>query len=101
MDPNAVLAISQFIESLRDIDNISERPSGEVTIGLNIVNTLNTIMKNPTALAAIKDATGIAIEDKNKGHIPDTKKQIDTAFTFARKNGVPGQTETLSLDQAR
>ncbi len=96
-DPNAILAISGFIESLRDIDNIAERPSGEVTIGLNIVNTLNTIMGNPTTLAAIKDATGIAIEDKNKDHIPDTKKQIDTAFTFARKNGVPGPDGNLIL----
>ena len=96
-DPNAVLAISDFIESLRDIDNIAERPSGEVTIGFDIVNTLNTIMENPTALSAIKTATGIAIEDKNEDHIPDTKKQIDTAFTFARENGIPGPDGNLIL----
>ena len=96
-DPNAVLAISDFIESLRDIDNIAERPSGEVTIGFDIVNTLNTIMENPTALSAIKTATGIAIEDKNEDHIPDTKKQIDTAFTFARENGIPGTDGNLIL----
>ena len=96
-DPNAILAISDFIESLRDIDNVAERPSGEVTIGLNIVNTLNTIMENPTALSAIKTATGIAIEDKNEDHIPDTKKQIDTAFTFARENGIPGPDGNLIL----
>ena len=103
MDPNAIAAISDFIESLRYIDNVAERPSGEITIGLDVVNTLNIIMENPIALAAIKDATGIAIEDKNENLIPDTKKQIATAFTFARKNGVPGPGGNLILrpDQIR
>jgi len=96
-DPDAVLAISDFIESLRDIDNIAERPSGEVTIGLNIVNVLSTVMKNPTALAAIKADSGIVIEDKNEDQIPDSKKQIDTTFAFARKNGVPGPDGNLIL----
>ena len=73
-DPNAIVAISNFIESLRGLDNVAEMPSGEVTIGLNIVNTLSTIMENPVALAAIKNATGITVEDKNKDHIPDTKE---------------------------
>jgi predicted RND superfamily exporter protein len=102
-DPNAIAAISDFIESLRDIDNVAERPSGEITIGLDVVNTLNIIMENPIALTAIKDATGIAIEDKNEDLIPDTKKQIATAFTFARKNGVPGPGGNLILrpDQVR
>ena len=103
MDPNAIAAISDFIESLRYIDNVAERPSGEITIGLDVVNTLNIIMENPIALAAIKDATGIAIEDKNENLIPDTKKQIATAFTFARKNGVPGPDGNVILrpDQIR
>jgi predicted RND superfamily exporter protein len=96
-DPDAVLAISDFIESLRDIDNIAERPSGEVTIGLNLVNVLSTVMKNPTALAAIKADSGIVIEDKNEDQIPDSKKQIDTIFAFARKNGVPGPDGNLIL----
>jgi predicted RND superfamily exporter protein len=102
-DPSAVLAISNFIESLRDVDNIATRPSGEVTIGLNVVNTLQIIMANPTGLASIEDATGIAIEDKNEDRIPDTKEQIDTALTFARKNGIhgPGGNLVLRPDQVR
>ena len=47
MDPEAVSAISQFIESLRNVDNIAERPSGEITIGLDVVNTSKIIMDNP------------------------------------------------------
>jgi predicted RND superfamily exporter protein len=102
-NPNAILAIEDFTESLRDIDNIAKRPSGGVTIGLNVVNTSNIIMETPTALAAIKSSTGITIEDKNEDGIPDTKKQIDTAFSFARKNGVPGSGGNLILrpDQVR
>ena len=34
---------------------------------------------------------------KNEDHIPDTKKQIDTAFTFARENGIPGPDGNLIL----
>jgi len=96
-DPDAVSAISGFIESLRDIDNIAVRPSGEVTIGFNIVNVLSTIMQNPAALAAIGDDSGIVIVDKNEDQIPDSKKQVGTAIAFARKNGVLGQDGNLIL----
>jgi len=103
MDPNAVSAISQFIESLRDVDNIAERPSGEITIGLDVVNTSKIIMDSPITLAAIKNDTGISIKDNNKDDIPDTKEQMDAAFTFALKNGVSGENGNLILrpDQVR
>ena len=103
MNPNAVSAISEFIESLRDVENIGERSSGEITIGLNVVNTSNIIMGSPIALAAIKNDTGISIEDNNKDGIPDTKEQMEAAFTFALKNGVPGKNGNLILrpDQVR
>ena len=103
MDPNAVSAISKFIESLRDVENIGKRASGEITIGLDVVNTSNIIMDSPVTLAAIKNATGISIEDNNKDGIPDTKEQMDAAFTFALKNGVPGENGNLILrpDQVR
>ena len=103
MNPNAVSAISEFIESLRDVENIGKRSSGEITIGLNVVNTSNIIMGSPIALAAIKNDTGISIEDNNKDGIPDTKEQMEAAFTFALKNGVPGKNGNLILrpDQVR
>ncbi len=103
MDPEAVSAISQFIESLRNVDNIAERPSGEITIGLDVVNTSKIIMDNPVTLAAIKNDTGISIKDNNEDGIPDTKEQMDAAFTFALKNGVSGENGNLILrpDQVR
>ena len=103
MDPEAVSAISQFIESLRNVDNIAERPSGEITIGLDVVNTSKIIMDNPVTLAAIKNDTGISIKDNNEDSIPDTKEQMDAAFTFALKNGVSGEYGNLILrpDQVR
>ena len=103
MDPEAVSAISQFIESLRNVDNIAERPSGEITIGLDIVNTSKIIIDNPVTLSAIKNDTGISIKDNNEDGIPDTKEQMDAAFTFALKNGVSGENGNLILrpDQVR
>ena len=103
MDPEAVSAISQFIESLRNVDNIAERPSGEITIGLDVVNTSKIIMDNPVTLAAIKNDTGISIKANNENGIPDTKEQMDAAFTFALKNGVSGENGNLILrpDQVR
>ena len=103
MNPNAVSAISDFIESLRDVENVAERPSGEVTIGLDIVNTSKIIMENHAALAAIKASTGITAQDKNGDWIPDKKEQMEAAFTFALKNGVPDANRNLILrpDQVR
>ncbi len=103
MDPNAVSAISDFIESLRDVESVAERPSGEVTIGLDIVNTSKIIMESPAALSAIKSSTGIAVEDKDGDWIPDKKEQIEAAFTIALNNGVPDAKGNLILrpDQVR
>jgi predicted RND superfamily exporter protein len=103
MDPNAVLAISQFIEALRGVDNIAERPSGEITLGFDVVNTSKIMMESPATLSAIKSSTGITIEDKNNDGIPDTREQMDTAFTFVLKHGILGPKGNFILrpDQIR
>ena len=37
MAPESVKAISEFIEKLRDVESVAESPSGEITIGLDVV----------------------------------------------------------------
>ncbi len=103
MDPSAVLAISQFIEGLREVENVSESPSGEITIGLNVVNTARIIIDSPEALKSIERETGVMVQDRNKDGIPDSKDQMKAAFTYALSFGVPGKGGNLILrsDQVR
>ena len=97
MDPSAVETISGFIESLRDIDQIAETPSGSVTAGLNIVNVLRIITASPHTIAAILSETGISINDINRDGIPDSKEQTRTSLDFAIDQGVLGSGGALIL----
>ena len=88
MHPEAIVIIDQFIESLRDIDNVAETPSGEITIGPNVVNVARLIMENNATKEQIHEFTGILIEDLDFNGIPDTKKQTETAFRHVLEYGV-------------
>ena len=66
MDPKVVSLISQFIDSLREVDSIAETPSGEITIGLNIVNVSKMIMSNPYAINQIIETTGVIMTDHDQ-----------------------------------
>ena len=102
-DPQAVMAISAFIESLRTIDYIAETPSGSVTAGLNIVNISNIISASPATIATITSETGILITDTNHDGIPDSREQLDAALAFSIEHGVLGPDGTTMLipDQIR
>jgi len=103
MDPGAVLAISQFVEGLREVENVAETPSGEVTIGLNVVNTSRIILSSPKAIKSIERETGVLVEDSDKDGIPDSREQMQAAFKYALLYGVPGKGGNLILrsDQVR
>ena len=103
MDPDAVLAISQFIERLREVENVAETASGEVTIGLNVVNTSRIILGSPEAIKSIERETGVVVQDSNKDGIPDSRDQMQAAYKYALSFGVPGKGGDLILrpDQVR
>ena len=103
MDPMAVVAISEFVESLRMVDQVAETASGEVIIGLDVLNTSRFIVNNPTARDAIESATGVTITDMDLNGIPDTRAQMEAAFRYSLEKGVIGEQDVLVLrpDQVR
>ncbi len=103
MEPSAIMSISHFIESLRDIDYIAETPSGSVTAGLNIVNVSRLITASPFTISAIKAETGISVSDIDRNGIPDSREQIDAALSFAVERGVVGAggNQFLTPEQVR
>ena len=103
MDPDAVMAISNFIESLRDIEYIAETPSGSVTAGLNIVNVSRLITTSPQTISAIRSETGISVNDIDQDGIPDSREQIRAALAFSVEEGVlgAGGRQTLTPEQVR
>ena len=88
MDPKVVSLISQFIDSLREVDSIAETPSGEITIGLNIVNVSKMIMSNPYAINQIIETTGVIMTDHDQNGIPDTKDQMKQMFGSLIERGL-------------
>ena len=90
VDPNALKAISNFIESLRDIDHIAETPSGRVTAGLNVVDVSQFITDSPFTIASIKYNSGVQITDSDLDGIPDTRQQLEAGLRFAVEHGVLG-----------
>jgi predicted RND superfamily exporter protein len=88
MDPESVRAISEFIEKLRDVEAVAESPSGEITIGLDVVNTTRLIMESSAMLKAVTNQTGFMIEDFDEDGIPDTRSQMVAVYEFALDHGV-------------
>ena len=103
MDPQAVIEVSKFIDSLREIDYIAQTPSGNITAGLNIVNISKLITTSPSSIESIRSETGISITDLNRDGIPDSREQMETAISFSIERGVigPGGTAMLTPDQIR
>ena len=103
MEPSAIMSISHFIESLRDIDYIAETPSGSVTAGLNIVNVSRLITASRFTISAIKAETGISVSDIDRNGIPDSREQIEAALSFAVERGVVGAggNQFLTPEQVR
>ena len=88
MAPESVKAISEFIEKLRDVESVAESPSGEITIGLDVVNTTRLIMESSAMLKAVTNHTGLLIEDSDGDGIPDTRSQMVAVYEFALDHGV-------------
>lgn len=88
MAPESVKAISEFIEKLRDVESVAESPSGEITIGLDVVNTTRLIMESSAMLKAVTNQTGLLIEDSDGDGIPDTRSQMVAVYEFALDHGV-------------
>ena len=103
MDPMAVIAISEFVESLKMVDQVAETASGEVIIGLDVLNTSRFIVNNHSARSDIESAAGVSITDMDFNGIPDTRTQMEAAFRYSLKNGVVGEENVLVLrpDQVR
>ena len=103
MDPAAVFAISEFVDALRMVDEVAETASGEVIIGLDVLNTSRFIVNNLAARDSIESATGVSITDVDLNGIPDTRTQMEAAFGYSLQEGVIGENGVLVLraDQVR
>ena len=88
MQPEAILRIDEFIESLRDIDNVAETPSGEITIGPNVVNVSRRIMASKSTLKQIEEESGIIIQDADLNGIPDSREDTELVFRHALSYGI-------------
>ena len=88
MQPEAILRIDEFIESLRDIDNVAETPSGEITIGPNVVNVSRRIMASKSTLKQIEEESGIIIQDADFNGIPDSREDTELVFRHALSYGI-------------
>ena len=97
MDPEVVSRISDFIDSLREVEAVAETPSGEITIGLNIVNVSRMVTNNPYAVNEILTATGIKITDRDRNGIPDTREQMEQLFGFLIQHGLRNSQGSLIL----
>ena len=102
-DPNAISAISDFVENLRTVDYVAESPSGEVIFGLNVVTLLKTTLDSDAAKYIIAKNKNVSLTDLNNDGVPDTREQIIAVYEYGRLFGIPGAEGivALSTDQVR
>ena len=88
MQPEAIIRIDEFIESLRNIDNVAETPSGGITIGPNVVNVAKRIMNSEPTIRQIEKLSGVIIEDSDLNGIPDSRKDTEIVFRHVLTYGI-------------
>ncbi len=96
-DPNALSAISDFVERLRTVDYVAQSPSGEVTFGLNALTLLNTTLDNEIAKSTIYRSKNVLLTDLDSDGIPDTREQIIAVYEYGHLFGIPGDEGKLAL----
>ena len=103
MQPEAIVRIDQFIESLREIDNVAETPSGEITIGPNVVNVSRQIMDSEPTLRQIAELHNVLIQDVDSNGIPDSREDAELAFRHVLSYGISDDLGNVILrpDQIR
>ena len=103
MQPEAIVRIDQFIESLREIDNVAETPSGEITIGPNVVNVSRQIMDSEPTLRQIGELHNVLIQDVDSNGIPDSREDAELAFRHVLSYGISDDLGNVILrpDQIR
>lgn len=94
-DLGALEAIDRFIAELADNPDIA-RIDGEPQIwGRTVVALLRKITDNPYARGRVLDMTGVSITDTNGDGLPDDTDQINAAYRYMLKQGVPLDENTL------
>lgn len=101
MNPDALIALVEFMESLRDVGNVAQTPSGEVTFGLNVVSVAERFIQNAAFRSRVERETGVILSDTDLNGLPDTREQMQAAFGIAQNFGVFGGDGELILSESQ
>ncbi len=94
-NPDTLLAINKFIETLSDVPEIAKYGDNQVLTGLHLIDLVKHVTSNEFLVETITQTSGVAFTDANLDGIPDTKEQVNAIFDFITIYGLPLDRKTL------
>ena len=96
VDPEALVAVSTFLESLADNPYVGREADGRPNVWEpNVLSLLERATTSEYARDRIRAVSGVDISDLDGNGVPDTRAQIQAVYSYAVREGLPLDEETL------
>lgn len=89
-DPIVVKRLAQFRSDLQSLDtpSLARGDDGMIRVDGSVLEVLEDSWASPVTIAAIAEATGVAVGDTDGDGIPDDRSQLSALYAFTRQAGV-------------
>ena len=89
-DPVVVNRLAEFRSDLERLDtaSLARNAEGETRVEGSVLEIIEDFWASPVTIAAIAEATGVALSDSDRDGIPDDRSQLSALYAFTRQAGV-------------
>ena len=98
IDPQALMAIQQFVGKLSQNSYVGRDVDGNPSLDDSIFDALARVLDSEYARGQVSQASGLEITDDDGDGIPDSKEQVKAIYDYMVQNGVPLNESTLVYD---
>ena len=97
--PESLAAIRDLLDRLSENSRLGQAEDGQVSLyARTLFQLLSRVTENPYARSQVLAKSGVDITDKNGDQIPDSPGQLQAAFDYMVRHGVPLNESTMVYD---
>ena len=98
-DPESLAAIRDLLDRLSENSRLGQAEDGQVSLyARTLFQLLSLVTENPYARSQVLAKSGVDITDENGDQIPDSPGQVQAAFDYMVRHGVPLNESTMVYD---
>ncbi|MFP6634952.1 MAG: MMPL family transporter [Dehalococcoidia bacterium] len=97
--PESLAAIRDLLDRLSENSRLGQAEDGQVSLyARTLFQLLSRVTENPYARSQVLAKSGVDITDENGDQIPDSPGQVQAAFDYMVRHGVPLNESTMVYD---